>query len=181
MMRFIVGLLVAGAALGAMFAAGAQPAPGGAAPPANGADQVVGLFGATCLQFPGNPQGVRGWLKQQGAPAMPDQARAAFLAGRAGQVFDVSLPGVNLALVSLDDGGCEAVVEKANPAEALNTLQQSARDAHATLTPLGAQSDAGPNGVQHTAYALTVGARTMHVLVATAPTSPQAVIALAPK
>jgi hypothetical protein len=88
---------------------------------------------------------------------------------------------VNLALVSLDDGGCEAVAEKANPPEVLSTLQQAAKDAHATLTPLGAQSDAGRNGVQHTAYMLASNGRQMHVLVATAPSSPQAVIALAPK
>ena len=186
-MRRTMGLLVACGVLGGISGAFAQPAPGApgapgaAGPPPNGADQVVGLFGATCLQFPGNPQGVRGWLKQQGAPAMPDQARAAFLAGRAGQVFDVSLPGVNLALVSLDDGGCEAVAEKANPAEVQSSLQQSAQEAHATLTPLGAQSDHAANGVQHTAYMLVTNGRQMHVLVATAPSSPQAVIALAPK
>jgi hypothetical protein len=86
---------------------------GTSAAPANPADQLVGLFGATCLHYPGDPAGVRGFLTQQGAPAMPAQARDAFLAGRAGQVFDTSVPGVDLAVVSLDDGGCEAIAEHA--------------------------------------------------------------------
>ena len=145
------------------------------------ADQLVGLFGATCMHFGGDVRGLRGFLSQQGAPVMPAQARDAFLAGRSGQVFDVSVPGVNLALVSLDDGGCEAVAEKANGTEVLSTLQQAAREAGATMTPLGAQSDSGPNGVRHSAYQLAVGGKQMHVLVSTAPAAPQAVITLAPK
>ena len=159
----------------------AQPAPGAAEPAANPADQLVGLFGATCLHFPGDPPGLRGFIAQQGAPAMPPQARDAFLAGRVGQVFDVSVPGVNLALVSLDDGGCEAVAEKADSAQVLSTLQHEAQDAKLPLTPLGAQGDKAANAVQHTAFELVSGGRKMHVLVSTAPAPPQAVITLAPK
>jgi hypothetical protein len=149
--------------------------------PANPADQLVGLFGATCLHFAANPSGLRGFLTQQGAPVMPAQAREAFLAGRAGQVFDVSVPGVNLALVSLDDGGCEAVAEKANRDEVVANLQTEAREANDTITPVGAQADTGPNGVQHAAFQITASGKQMHVLVSTAPAPPQAVITLAPK
>jgi hypothetical protein len=112
---------------------------------------------------------------------MPAQARDAFLAGRAGQVFDVSVPGVNLALVSLDDGGCEAVAEKANREEVLSNLQTAAREANETITPVGSQADTGPNGVQHAAFELTSQGKQMHVLVSTAPAPPQAVLTLAPK
>ena len=158
-----------------------QPGQAGQQPPPNPADQLVGLFGATCMHFGGDVHGMRAFMTQQGAPVMPAQARDAFLAGRVGEVFDVSVPGVNLALVSLDDGGCEAVAEKANGSEVLGTLQQAAREAGATMTPLGAQSDAGPNGVHHAAYELVVNGKQMHVLVSTAPAAPQAVITLAPK
>ncbi len=160
----------------------AQTAPAAtSAAPANAAEQLVGLFGASCLHYPGDPAGVRAFLTQQGAPAMPAQARDAFLAGRAGQVFDTSVPGVNLAVVSLDDGGCEAIAEKANGTEVANTLQQTAKDAGVTLNPVGAQSDTLPNGVRHTAYELVANGRQMHVLLSTAPAPPQAVITLAPK
>jgi hypothetical protein len=147
--------------------------------PANASDQLVGLFGATCLHFAGDTAGLRAFLVQQGAPAMPAQARDMFLANRKGQVYDASVPGVNLALVTLDDGGCEAVAEKASRAEVLSTLQQAASEAHVPLTAVGAQAD-GPNGVQHSAYTLVAAGKQMHVLVSTAPAPPQAVITLAP-
>jgi hypothetical protein len=170
----------------AMFAvpaaAVAQPAQQGQAPAGTPAEELVGLFGAACLHFAGNPAGTRGFLTQQHVPAMPDKARDAFLAGRGGQVFDASEPGVNLAVVSLDDGGCETVVEKANPAEVLATLQREAQSSSTPLTPLGGQADkGGANGVTHTAYAVNAGGRTMHILVSTETPSPQAVITLAPK
>ncbi len=159
----------------------APPAgPGGAAPTPNGADQLVGLFGATCLHFAGDTAGLRKFLAQEGAPAMPDPARGAFLAGRAGQVFDVSVPNVNLALVSLDDGGCEAVVEHANPAEIVPVLTQSAAEAHVSLQALGDQQ-AGKNGVNHAAFLLATAGKQMHVLVSTAPQPPQAVLTFVPK
>ncbi len=155
--------------------------PGGPQPVPNGADQLVGLFGATCLHFAGDTAGLRAFLTQQQAPVMPQQARDAFLAGRAGQVFDVSVPSVNLALVSLDDGGCEAVVEKANPAEIVPVLQQSAAEAHVTVQSLGAQADKSGHGVQHAAFLLTSAGKQMHVLVSTAPQPPQAVLTFVPK
>jgi hypothetical protein len=157
-------------------------AQGGTAPPPSGADQLVGLFGATCLHFAGDTAGLRKFLTQEGAPAMPDPARGAFLAGRAGQAFDVSVPGVNLALVSLDDGGCEAVVEHADPAEIVPTLTQSAADAHVAMQSLGAtQPDKNGRGVNHAAFLLTSSGKQMHVLVSTAPQPPQAVLTFVPK
>jgi len=167
--------------------ASAQPrsqaqAPGqGQQAPGSGAEELVGLFGATCLHFAGNPTAVRGFMTQQGVPVMPEKARAAFLAGRAGQVFDASEPGVNLAVVSLDDGGCEAVVEKADPNEVLSALQKAATDAKTPLTRLGEQADPGAGGVHHAAFGLTEAGRQMHILVSTAAAPPQAVLTLAPK
>ena len=158
------------------------PGQGGTAPAPNGADQLVGLFGATCLHFSGDVAGLRKFLTQQGAPAMPDPARGAFLAGRAGQAFDVSVPNVNLALVSLDDGGCEAVVERANPSEIVPTLEQSAAEAHVTVQALGGQqADKNGRGVNHSAFLLTSAGKQMHVLVSTAPQPPQAVLTFVPK
>jgi hypothetical protein len=162
-------------------AAPAQPAPPAPQGPVSGADQVVGLFGATCLQYAGNVAGLRGFLAQQKAPEMPPQARDAFLAGRAGKAFDVSYQTVKLALVSFDDGGCEAVADQANPQEVLSTLQEAAQANQVVLTPLGAQPDKQHAGVQHEAFSVNAGGKTMHVLVSTAPAPPQAVLTLAPR
>lgn len=181
-MRVVVPafLLLTSAALAQPQAA--PPAQGGQPQqPANPADQLVGMFGATCLHFPADPGGLRNFLTQQGVQHMPEQARTVFLAGRSGQVFDVSVPGVNLALVSLDDGGCEAVAERADPDQVRTMLLQAAQENHSTLTPLGTQGDKGPSGVQHNAYMMNANGRQMHVLVSTAPSPPQAVITLAPR
>jgi len=158
-----------------------QPAAPANQQPADPADQLVGLFGATCLHFNGDAAQIRGFLSQQGAPQMPAQARDAFLAGRPGQVFDTSVPGVNLALVTLDNGVCEAVVEKASPAAVKAALAASANEVHVPLTPLGTQAEHLPNGVEHSAYLLVNGGKQLHVLLSTAPAAPQAVLTLAPQ
>jgi len=165
-------LLWAGAAMGQ------NGAPQG---PVNGADQVVGLFGATCLQYGGNVAGLRGFMAQQKAPDMPPQAQTAFLAGRTGKAYDVSYQTVKLALVSFDDGGCEAVVDQANPSEVLSTLTQAAQENHVQLQPAPAQPDAQHPQVQHNAFTVTMAGRPMHILVSTAPTPPQAVLTLVPQ
>jgi hypothetical protein len=161
--------------------AGGQPLSQNGAEAVNGADQVVGLFGAACLQFAGNAQATRKFLTDQHAPQMPPQARDAFLAGRTGEAFDTSYQSVKLALVSLDDGACEAVVEQANPQEVLATLQQAAQENHVPLTSLGTQADKTRQAVQHSAYSLTIDGKTMHVLVSTASAPPQAVLTLVPR
>ena len=173
----VLGACVIG---GSAFAQETPPQTGAAA--VDGADQVVGLFGAACLQFAGNAQATRQFLDTQHAPEMPGQARDAFLAGRTGKAYDVSYQTVKLALVSLDDGACEAVVEQAQPSEVLSTLQQAATENHVVLTPLGpTENDKKRQGVQHTAYSLALAGKMMHVLVSTAAAPPQAVLTLAPR
>jgi len=160
--------------------ASAQPAPQDSA--ADGADQVVGLFGATCLHFPGDVAGMRSFLQQQKAPEMQAAARDAFLAGRPGEVFDVSYKTTKRALISMNDGGCEAVAENADPQQVIKILADAARDNSVTLTPLGAQvSPKGRPGVQQTGYGVTLNGQPMHILVSTAPAAPQAVLTLVPK
>jgi hypothetical protein len=173
-----IGLcILAGGAAAPAFAQGAPDSE-----QVDGADQVVGLFGATCLHFAGDVSGLRGFLQQQKAPEMPQAARDAFLAGRHGDVYDVSYKTVKLALISLDDGGCEAVVDQANPQQVIATLTSEARQNNVPLTQLGQQSSPkGRPGVQQTAYGLNLNGRMMHILVSTALAPPQAVLTLVPK
>ncbi len=169
---------LAGLAASPAFAQGAPPADQGV----DGADQVVGLFGATCLHFAGDVAATRDFLQQQKAPEMPGAASTAFLAGRPGKAYDVSFKTIKLALISLDDGGCEAVADQADPTQVINVLTQSARENNVALAPLGTQATPkGRPGVQQAAYGLTFGDRTMHVLVSTAAAPPQAVLTLVPK
>jgi hypothetical protein len=174
------------ACLGCLAGMAASPAWTQGAPPidqtTDGAEQVVGLFGATCLHFSGDPAAIRGFLQEQKAPEMPATAATAFLAGRPGKVFDVSYKTVKLALISLDDGGCEAVVDQADPRQVMSVFTQSARENNVALAPLGTQATPKNRpGVQQAAYGLTFGGKTMHVLVSTAAAPPQAVLTLVPK
>jgi hypothetical protein len=169
---------IAGLALLVAAPAMAQPA----AEQISAADQVVGLFGATCLHFAGDVAAMRAFLQQQGAPQMPAAARDAFLAGRHGQVYDVSYQATKLALISVDDGGCEAVTEQADPRQVLAVLGQAAQENHVALAPLGGQPDPKRRaGVEQTAYGVTLGGKAMHVLVSTAAAAPQAVLTLIPR
>jgi hypothetical protein len=167
---------------GAVSPACAQPTQTAAQEQVDAADQVVGLFGATCLHFAGDTTGLRGFLQQQKAPLMPQAAREAFLAGRQGEVYDVSYKTVKLALVSMADGGCEAVAEQADPQEVTAVLEQQAKSNSVPLTPLGSQATPkGRPGVQQTAYGLNLDGHIMHILVSTAAAPPQAVLTLVPK
>jgi hypothetical protein len=168
-----LGLLAGGATMTAAHAQQDQ---------VDGADQVVGLFGATCLHFAGDVAGLRAFLQQQKAPPMPQAARDAFLAGRQGEVYDVSYKTVKLALVSLNDGACEAVADQAESQKVLSLLTQAARENNVPLTPLGSQASPKDRpGVQQTAYGLNLDGHMMHILVSTAASPPQAVLTLVPK
>ncbi len=74
----------------------------------------MGLFVQGCLPFAGKPAALRDWAKQVGLQPVADQARTAFLHGAPGQVFDASVPGTKLALLSSDDGICSAVTDQAS-------------------------------------------------------------------
>ncbi len=176
----LVGLgLVAGSPA---MPAVAQAVPAGQQEQVDAADQVVGLFGATCLHYAGNVQGLRGFLQQQNAPLMPAAAREAFLAGRQGEVYDVSYKTVKLALVSRNDGGCEAVADRSDPQQVIAVLESQAKENNVPLTPLGSEATPkGRPGVQQTAYGLNLDGRMMHILVSTAAAPPQAVLTLVPK
>jgi len=168
--------------LGVLAGSAAAPALAQGQEQVDGADQVVGLFGATCLQFAGDVGGLRGYLQQQKAPEMPAAAKDAFLAGRQGDVYDVSYKTVKLALISLNDGGCEAVVDQADPQQVIAVLTREAKQNNVPLMPLGVQaSPKGRPGVQQTAYGLNLGGQMMHILVSTAVAPPQAVLTLVPK
>ncbi len=172
---------VAGAQPGVLPAPPNAPGAAEAATPAEeGADQVVGLFAATCLKFPGDPGAVRGFLTTQGAPQMPAQARQAFLGNRAGQVFDTSYEGTRLALVSLDDGSCEAVAEFAGPEQVVDYLQEAMREMTIDAQPQGDFPDPKRPAVHQRVWQATLAGRPWVVSVVTAAQAPQASLGLHP-
>lgn len=143
-----------------------------------GSEQVVGLFVATCLRYPGDVAGLRGWVTGQGAPAMPHQAADAFLVRRLGQVFDVSYQTTRLALISLDDGGCEAVSEYADPQLVVSYVGEALDQGGTGATRKGDFSDPQHPGVSQRVWQATLAGRQWVLNAVTAPQPPQASIGL---
>jgi hypothetical protein len=66
---------------------------------------------------------LREWARHTGLPPVPEQARAAFLHGAPGQVFDGSAAEAKLVLVSSDDGLCSAVTDQATQQSVTDALE----------------------------------------------------------
>ena len=168
----------------------AGQAPQGAPPataqadPAEGANEVVGLFAQTCLKYAGNAAALRSWLVQQQAPEMPAEMRSFFLGPRQGMVYDVSYQADRLALVSADDGSCSAYAEVADPAQTVQNLQQAMQEGQVPLTVQGDHPDQRDPSLQHRDYRATLAGRPYLVLVTTTAAAAsgkvQAVITLRP-
>jgi hypothetical protein len=154
------------------------------ASPAQGADEVVGLFTETCVRYAGNPGALRSWLAQQQAPQMPDQMKSFFLGGRQGMVYDVSYQSVRLALVSGDDNTCSAYAEVADPNQVVSDLQQAMQEGGAVMMLQGQHPDQRDASLAHHDYMATINNTRWLVLVTTAslpgPGKLQAVLTLRP-
>lgn len=90
-------------------------------------EELVGLFIQGCLPFAGHASALRDWAQRIGLPPVPEQARAAFLHGAPGQVFDASAAEAKLVLVSSDDGICSAVTNQATQPQVTEALETGLR------------------------------------------------------
>jgi hypothetical protein len=127
----------------------------------------VGLFIQGCLAFAGNPSALRGWAKQTALQPVPDQARAAFLHGAPGQVFDASIPDTKLALISSDDGICSAVTDKAAEQAVTDALEAGFRKAGLTFRLVIEHDDATVSTIHDREYLVAEGKIGWRVLAAT--------------
>jgi hypothetical protein len=85
--------------------------------------QLAGLFIQSCLAFSGDANGLRVWAHQTGLTELPDPARAGFLHGSPGVVFDASTPASKLVVASSDDGICSAITSQAFSAAVVTALE----------------------------------------------------------
>jgi hypothetical protein len=77
------------------------------------------------MPYAGHPAALRQWASRLKLPEVPDPARAAFLNGAPGKVFDASSEAAKLALLSSDDGICAVVTDKAGDEETARGLEQA--------------------------------------------------------
>jgi hypothetical protein len=93
------------------------------------AEELSALFLQTCLPYAGRPQALRQWAAREKLPVVPDPARAAFLNGAPGQVFDASNNVGKFALLSSDDGICAVVTDRAGDLDVAQALERGFAEA----------------------------------------------------
>ena len=138
-----------------------------AAAHAGAPEELVGLFIQGCLPFAGNAPALRAWAKDTGLPPVPEQARAAFLHGAPGQVFDGSIAGVKLALVSSDDGICSAVTDQATQQAIADALEAGFRQAGLAFRLVIERDDSRVSQIHDREYLAAKNKRGWRVLAAT--------------
>ena len=134
---------------------------------AGAADELVGLFIQGCLPFAGNAAALRNWAKRTGIPAVPEQARAAFLHGAPGQAFDASAAEAKLVLVSSDDGLCSVVTDRATGPAINNALETGFRQAGLVFRLVIERDDAKLAAIHDREYLASKGKLAWRVLAAT--------------
>jgi hypothetical protein len=127
---------------------------------------VTGLFLQGCLPFAGKPAALREWAGQFGLPAVPEQARAAFLHGAPGQAFDASTTGTKLVLVSSDDGICSAVTDHATQPQVTEALEAALRQADLKFRLVIERDDTKVSAIHDREYLIAKDKRGWRVLAA---------------
>jgi hypothetical protein len=129
--------------------------------------QLIGLFIQGCLPFAGNAPALREWANRTGLPPVPEQARAAFLHGAPGQVFDGSAASAKLVLVSSDDGICSAVTDQATQNEVADALEAGFRQAGLRFRRVIDRDDAHVSSIHDSEYLAAKDKQGWRILAAT--------------
>ncbi len=108
-------------------------APTAYAATADSATQLAGLFMQSCVPFAGDHTALRDWAHQLGLAEVPEPARAAFLHGAPGMVFDASNPAGKFVVISDDAGGCSVLAATANGPDVLKALEDDLHQAGISL------------------------------------------------
>lgn len=127
----------------------------------------MGLFVQGCLPFVGNKAALRDWAVKSGMPEAAEPARAAFLHGAPGKVFDASAADAKLALVSSDDGLCSAVTDQATEQAVTDALEAGFRQAGLTFRLVVERDDARVKAIHDREYLAARGKIGWRVLAAT--------------
>jgi hypothetical protein len=144
---------------------------------------MVGLAIQGCVEFAGNPPDLRAWAKRNGLPSVPEQARAAFMHGAPGQVFNGSTPDGKLVLLSSDDGQCSVVADKIVDRAGAEALEAGFRQAGLKFRLVIERDDRHQSGIHHREYLAAKDGRGWRVLLETVkdPDGGEAMLTAAPE
>jgi hypothetical protein len=131
------------------------------------AEELSGLFLQSCLPYAGRPAALRQWAARAKLPEVPDPARAAFLDGAAGQVFDASNSAGKFALLSSDDGICAVVTDRSGDAETAQALERGLSGAGIRYRLVIERDDKLNPKLHHREYLASSSGRAWRILAAT--------------
>jgi hypothetical protein len=133
------------------------------------AEELSGLFVRGCLPFAGKPGSLRQWAARMNLPEVPDPARAAFLSGAPGKVFDASTPAEKLVLMSSDDGICAVITDRAPDRDSAKALETDLRAAGATFRLVIERDDQYNTKLHDREYLAAQKGHAWRILLATVP------------
>ena len=147
------------------------------------AEELSALFVQSCMAYAGHPAALREWAARLKLPEVPDPARAAFLAGAPGKVFDASDEAGKFALLSSDDGICAVVTDQAGDQETAQELERTLGDAGVRFRLVIERNDKLNPKLHHREYLATRQGESWRILAATVhDTTPgQAMLTAAPE
>ena len=147
------------------------------------AEELSGLFLQACIPHAGNPAALRQWAARAKLPEVPDPARARFLNGAPGKVFDASNATGKLVLLSSDDGICAVLTDHADDQETARALQQALSNAGMKFHLVIERDDKPDPHLHHREYVAARAGRAWRILAATVrDSSPgQAMLTAAPE
>ena len=147
------------------------------------ADELSGLFLQACLPYAGKPTALRQWAARAKLPEVTDPARATFLNGAPGKVFDASNAAGKFALLSSDDGICAVVTDHAGDRETEQGLQLALTGAAVKFRLVIERDDKLNPKLHHREYLAARAGRAWRILAATVRDSApgQAMLTAAPE
>ena len=131
-----------------------------------GAVQLVGLFMQGCLVFTGDAAGMRAWIAARHLPSVPLSDATLFLAGHPGEAFGASNIVGKYALVSWDNGSCQAIAMTGDADAVERTMLAKLQQSGVTVTPLG-QKSAPERGAMQRLFKMALGERRWTVSLTT--------------
>ena len=144
--------------------------PASAAPPTqiqDNASQAVKLFLKSCVEHPGDRDGLRNWAKNAGLTQLGANGADKYLLGLPGKVYDASTSGAKLMLVSEENGSCSTFSPLADGPTVMDELERILRDSRVTLVVTGDKLDPKENKLLHREYTAAGVRRQWQMLVST--------------
>src|SRR5689334_10245089 len=136
----------------------------------------------SCLAHAGDPAALRAWAAGKGLPAVPEQARKAFLLGAPGVVFDASDNEGKFVVASSDDGICSTATDQVSGAAVIQALETDLRASGIAFRLVIERDDKTIPDIHDREYLATKNGRNWRILLATVrnPRGGQAMITGAP-